>query len=84
MSENLDWNLRILKPIMLSTLFVLSFVTLAHSNEWRPVTGKENLHNYMSGKVVQRTLSNGNLSRGEYHPDGTGTLFAWGATITRT
>jgi hypothetical protein len=29
-------------------------------------------------------LPNGEVSRGEYNPDGTGTLFAWGAAISRT
>lgn len=84
MSVNEGWSLRILKPIAVGTLLTLSFISMAHANEWIPVTGKENLHNYMSGKKVQRTLANGNLMIGEYNSDGTGTLFAWGATIPRT
>ena len=73
-----------LQTVMLSTLFVLILSPTLQANEWIPVTGKETLSKYMSGMKAQRTLPNGSLSRGEYNPDGTGTLFAWGASIPRT
>jgi hypothetical protein len=38
----------------------------------------------MSGRIVERKLPNGEMSRGEYHADGTGTLYSWGAQIPRT
>jgi len=81
---NNSWEINKLKTIVLITLFVLISNPIAHANEWIPVTGKETLSNYMSGMKAQRTLPNGSLSRGEYNPDGTGTLFAWGASIPRT
>lgn len=57
---------------------------LAQSDEWQPVTGAENLRDFMSGTKAERTLPNGDVSRGEYNPDGTGTLYAWGTSIPRT
>jgi len=38
----------------------------------------------MSGLKAERTLAGGEISRGEYFPDGTGVLSAWGADIPRT
>ncbi len=70
--------------IILSGLLVLNAATVAQANEWIPVTGAETLKNFMSVMKAQRTLVNGEISRGEYFPDGTGTLFAWGAEIPRT
>ena len=77
-------NLKRLQAIVMSSLLVLSAVTIAQGNEWIPVTGSEALSSYMSGMKAERTLPNGEISRGEYHPDGTGTLYAWGAEIPRT
>ena len=48
-----------------------------------PVTGTETLRNFMSDRTAERTLPGGEVSRGEYRPDGTGTLYAWGASIPR-
>ena len=77
-------NLRQLQAMVLSSLLVLSAVAVAQGTEWMPVTGSEALRNFMSGLKVERTLPNGEVSRGEYNLDGTGTLFAWGAAIPRT
>ncbi len=77
-------DIKRLKGIILSSLFVLGALTAAQANEWIPVTGAEALKNYMSGMKVERTLPNGTLSRGEYNADGTGIVSAWGATIPRT
>lgn len=52
-------------------------------NEWMPVTGADNLKNFIGGLKAERTLPNGGISRGEYRDDGTGTLFSWGAEIPR-
>ena len=38
----------------------------------------------MSGTKAERELPNGEISRGEYNPDGTGTIYSWGAAIPRT
>jgi hypothetical protein len=72
------------QAIVLSGLFVLSTAALAQSSEWVPITGAETLRKFMSGTKVERKLPSGDMSRGEYHPDGTGTLYSWGASIPRT
>jgi hypothetical protein len=79
---SLKW--RRLFQMGLSGLLALGMGTLANASEWQPVTGAANLRNFMSGLKAERTLPNGEVSRGEYNPDGTGTLFAWGAAIPRT
>ena len=76
----MNWSTRIL----LSALLVAFTAMTAQANEWIPVTGAEALKDYMSGMKAERTLANGEISRREYHPDGTGTLHAWGASIPRT
>lgn len=38
----------------------------------------------MSGLKVERTLPNREISRGEYRPDGTGTVYSWGEAFPRT
>ncbi len=76
----MEWANRFL----LSVLLVMATAFMAQANEWLPVTGAETLKNYMSGMKAERTLPNGEISRGEYFPDGTGTLYAWGAQIPRT
>ena len=71
---------------LLSLSFMFSFIVVSpvFANDWIPVTGKEKLTSYMSGVKAERILPNGNLSRGEYNPDGTGILHAWGASIPRS
>ena len=80
----LQSSMKRLQVIVLSSLFVLGAVTAAQANEWIPVTGIQTLQDFMSGMKAERTLANGEISRGEYRPDGTGTLHAWGASIPRT
>lgn len=77
-------NLRRVQAILLSGLLALSAATVAQGNAWMPVTGTETLRNFMSDRTAERTLPGGEVSRGEYRPDGTGTLYAWGASIPRT
>jgi hypothetical protein len=57
---------------------------MAQADEWVPVTRSETLSNFMSGLKAERRLPNGEVSRGEYNQDGTGTVSGWGATIPRT
>jgi len=64
-------------------LLTLSAVAIAQDASWRPITGAEDLRSLMSGLKVERSLPSGEVSRGEYNDDGTGTLFAWGAAIPR-
>ncbi len=81
---DLSLNLKPLYSIALSSLLALSAVSAAQGNEWTPVTGSDALRNYMSGMKAERTLPSGEISRGEYNADGSGTLTAWGADIPRT
>jgi len=64
-------------------LLTLSAVAIAQDASWQPITGAEDLRSLMSGLKVERSLPSGEVSRGEYNDDGTGTLFAWGAAIPR-
>jgi hypothetical protein len=59
-------------------LLVLTSTAIAQSAEWEPVIGEENLRNFMSGKTLEWEEPGGARSRGEYRPDGTGTLYSWG------
>ena len=66
---------------------VLSMFALpgwASDDEWSAVVGKRTLTEFMSGLRVERTLPNGEISRGEYRADGTGTLYSWGEAFSRT
>jgi len=76
-------GMRRIQAILLSSLLIFFSAALAQGNEWMPVTGAEALKNYMGGLKAERRLPNGEVSRGEYSPDGTGTVFAWGAAIPR-
>ncbi len=57
---------------------------LAQDRDWEALTGTNTMHEFMSGLTAERTLPNGQVSRGEYRADGTGILHAWGATVPRT
>jgi len=70
--------------LLLSSLLLAGITLNAHANEWIPVTGADELKEFMSGLKAERTLAGGEISRGEYFPDGTGVLSAWGADIPRT
>ena len=73
-----------LQAIVLSAMLVMGAATSAQGNEWEPVTGAQALRDFMSGVKAERELPNGDISRGEYNADGTGTLYSWGAAIPRT
>lgn len=65
-------------------LLLLGPPVVAQDGQWLPVTGVDTLRDFISGLTAERTLPNGEVSRGEYFADGTGTLFAWGAAVPRT
>ncbi|RLB99499.1 MAG: hypothetical protein DRH90_20390 [Deltaproteobacteria bacterium] len=73
-----------LQKLLLSGVFIVSTAVIVQANEWIPVTGADILKEFMGGMKAERTLVNGEISRGEYFEDGTGTLFAWNASISRT
>ncbi len=62
---------------------IFSFA-LAQGGDWVPVTGAETLREFMSGLTTERALPGDEVSRAEYHADGTGVLTAWGVTHPRT
>jgi len=78
-------NLRRLLTIMTVMFLVLISTAIAQSAEWQPVTGEENLSNFMIDTKMEWEEPGGDRSRGEYRADGTGTLYSWGgAQIPRT
>ena len=77
-------RMRRLPMIILGIALLMSTTAHAQDTVWTPITGAETLRDFMSGLTTERTLSNGDVSRGEYHADGTGTLYSWGAAIPRT
>jgi hypothetical protein len=56
----------------------------ASESAWSPLNGKQALTAFISGLKVERTLPSGEISRGEYGADGTGTLYSWGGAFERT
>ncbi len=73
-----------LRSASISIFLMLSAPVFAQSNDWAPITGMGNLSRFMSGLTVERKLPSGELSTGEYHPDGTGVLISWGVSYPRT
>lgn len=71
------------KICLFFALMVSAPVTQGNANDWATVTGVDTLKDFMSGLTAERTLPNGEISRGEYRADGTGTLYSWGAEIDR-
>ena len=63
------------------TLLMPGQLLYAQADQWQPVTGAETLREFISDLTVERELPNGEISRGEYRADGTGTLYSWGAAI---
>lgn len=61
-----------------------SIAETVQTDQWMPVTGSKTLHQFMTGLKAERILPNGEMSRGEFRGDGTGTLYSWGATFPRT
>lgn len=57
---------------------------VAQDDSWVPITGAEKLSHFMSGLTAERALPGGEISRGEYHADGTGTLTSWGVSFARS
>lgn len=75
-----------MKIAIFTTTLICLFVStsLAGESQWIKISGAENIQNFMSGAKAERELPGGEISRGEYSPDGTGMLFSWGASIPRT
>jgi hypothetical protein len=74
---------QLLQIMVVISLVIVSSVT-AQSGQWQPVTGEENLRNFMSGTTLEWEEPGSGENRGEYQADGTGTLFTFGAPIPRT
>ena len=66
-------------------LFALpSFFAQAQESNWKPITGADALHNFVSGITAERKRTGGKVSRAEYHEDSTGVLHEWNASFPRT
>ncbi len=76
-------NLLINKVIISTCLLSVSIVS-AGASGWITVTGADKLTMFMTDLKAERVLPNGEISRGEYRGDGTGTLYSWGTEIPRT
>ena len=74
------------KKVLLIYLALLmpGLLLFAQTDQWQPVSGAETLRNFVSGLTAERTLPNGEISKAEYRADGTGTLYSWGASLSRT
>lgn len=73
------------KVLLLSMVMMMpGHLLYAQDKQWHPVTGAETLRNFISDLTVERELPNGEISRGEYRADGTGTLYTWGTALPRT
>jgi len=51
--EKIGRNIRQSVSIMAVMLLVLTSTAIAQSEEWEPVTGEENLSNFMSGTTLE-------------------------------
>lgn len=76
--------MKIVISALCSVFIFASISATAQGDKWEAVTGAETLRNFISGLQAERTLPNGEISRGEFSADGTGTLSSWGATLPRT
>ena len=70
--------------LVLNVSLMLCATAVAQEGEWEAVTGKENLRNNMSGKILERSLPGGETARGEYHADGSGVVHEYGGSFPRT
>lgn len=68
----------LLKSMIFLTCLLSVFVVSAEARDWAAVTGAAKLTMFMSDLKAERVLPNGEISRGEYRVDGTGTLYSWG------
>lgn len=58
--------------------------TLAHADDWRPVTGADTLQKFVSGATAEIELTPGVTAIGTYRADGTAEIEAWSETFRRT
>lgn len=56
----------------------------AQAADWQPVTGADTLQDFVSGAVVEITLTPGVIAVGKYRADGTAEILAWNETFRRT
>ncbi len=69
--------------IMLNSAVFITAAAFAQAGEWQPVTGADNLRAFMAGTKLEWKDLGGDTSRGEYRDDGSGILYAWGASFPR-
>ncbi len=76
-----------MKSYALFVVVLLSFSGFlpaqAQGDQWIPITGADKLRGFMDGLKTERRLPSGEMQTAEYKSDGTGVLFAWGASYPR-
>jgi hypothetical protein len=68
---------------LLTALGALLFSAGALAQEWKPVTGAENIRALFSETTQTATLPSGGKAVANYNADGTGNLQAWGEVFER-
>lgn len=56
----------------------------AQAADWQPLTGAATLQDFLSGAIVEITLTPGVTAVGKYHADGTAEILAWNEIFRRT
>lgn len=56
----------------------------AQAADWQPLTGADTLQDFVSGAIVEITLTPGVTAVGKYHADGTAEIVAWNEVFRRT
>jgi len=77
---NRRFGATILLVVCLQSVFAMS---LHAAEEWKPVTGAEQLRAFMSDVTIEWSGGDRGKTRGEYRADGTGTLYSWRAPLER-
>ena len=67
-----------------AALFLCTTSQIAQSENWRPLTGANILHEFVSGATAELQLTDGVTAIGYYRADGTAEIRAWNETFRRT
>lgn len=71
-------------PIIFLGFAIVVFSQSALAQNWVPIIGKERIRDLVSGSRPEILLREGVIATGEYYPDGTALINAWGETFERT
>ena len=71
-------------PIIFLGFAIVVFSQSALAQNWVPIIGKERIRDLVSGSRPEILLREGVIATGEYYPDGTALINAWGENFERT